>query len=133
MGFLEEYIKLEELGKGGFATVYKVKHIELGYVRAIRVLNELIDSEQSKVYQKFMRECKVLLRLGNGNHRNIVHIYQPRFLEHHAMVEMDCIDGCNLSNYLEANENFLPAKEVLRMVEEMSSALAYCHEDIYKF
>ena len=110
-----------------------MKHNTLGYIRAIRVLNEVINSEDSPAYQKFLRECKVLLRLGNGNHKNIVHIYQPRFLENHALVEMDYVDGCDISKYLKSNDNFVPTEEVLRMVEEMSSALAYCHEDIYKF
>ena len=74
MSFLKEYTLLGELGKGGFAKVYKVRHNELGYIRAIRVLNEPITDEHSRTYQKFLHECKVLLRLGNGSHRNIVHI-----------------------------------------------------------
>lgn len=133
MFFLNEYTILGELGKGGFAKVFKVRHNELGYLRAIRVLNEPITDEHSKTYQKFLRECKVLLRLGNGNHRNIVHIYQPRLLENHALVEMDFVDGMDISRYLKENGNYLPVSEVLQMVDEMSSALAYCHEDIYKF
>ena len=133
MIFLNEYTILGELGKGGFAKVFKIRHNELGYLRAIRVLNEPITDEHSKTYQKFLRECKVLLRLGNGNHRNIVHIYQPRLLENHALVEMDFVDGMDISRYLKENGNYLPVSEVLQMVDEMSSALAYCHEDIYKF
>ena len=133
MSFLKEYTILGELGKGGFAKVYKVRHNELGYIRAIRVLNEPIADENSKTYQKFLHECKVLLRLGNGNHRNIVHIYQPRLLDNHALVEMDYVDGQDITHYLKDNGNYLPIEEVMRMVEEMSNALAYCHEDIYQF
>lgn len=133
MSFLKEYTILAELGQGGFAKVYKVRHDTLGYIRAIRVLNEPVTDENSRTYQKFLRECKVLLRLGNGSHRNIVHIYQPRLLENHALVEMDYVDGQDLAHYLKDNDNCLPINEVLRMVEQMSSALAYCHEDIYKF
>lgn len=133
MSFLKEYTLLAELGKGGFAKVYKVRHNELGYIRAIRVLNETVTDENSAAYQKFLRECKVLLRLGNGSHPNIVHIYQPRLLESHALVEMDFVDGTDISRYLSNNSNFLPANEVLRMVQQISSAIAYCHEDIYKF
>lgn len=133
MSFLKEYTLLGELGKGGFAKVYKVRHNELGYIRAIRVLNEPITDERSRTYQKFLHECKVLLRLGNGSHRNIVHIYQPRLLDNHALVEMDYVDGQDITHYLKENDNFLPIEEVLRMVEEMSNALAYCHEDIYQF
>ena len=120
MSFLKEYTILGELGKGGFAKVYKVRH------------NELTD-ERSRTYQKFLHECKVLLRLGNGSHRNIVHIYQPRLSDNHALVEMDYVDGQDITHYLKDNGNYLPIEEVMRMVEEMSNALAYCHEDIYQF
>ena len=133
MSFLKEYTLLGELGKGGFAKVYKVRHNDLGYIRAIRVLNEPITDEHSRTYQKFLHECKVLLRLGNGSHRNIVHIYQPRLLDNHALVEMDYVDGQDITHYLKDNGNYLPIEEVMRMVEEMSNALAYCHEDIYQF
>jgi len=133
MPFLQEYTMLDELGHGGFATVYKVRHNELGYIRAVRVLNETIVDAKSPAYQKFLRECKLLLRLGNGNHPNIVHIYQPRLLENKALVEMDYVDGQDILHYLQQNRNFVPADEVVRMALQMSSALAYCHEDIYRF
>lgn len=131
--FLKEYTMLAEIGKGGYATVYKVRHDRLGYVRAIRVLNETIINEQSETYEKFLDECRLLLRLGNGNHPNIVHIYQPKLLENKALVEMDFVDGFDITHYLERQRNFLPIDEVLRMVTQVSSALAYCHEDIYKY
>lgn len=133
MAFLQEYTMLDELGKGGFATVYKVRHNELGYIRAIRVLNEMIVNANSAPYQKFLRECKVLLRLGNGSHPNIVHIYQPRLLENKALVEMDYVDGQDITHFLKQEHHFVPIDEVLRMAEQISSALAYCHEDIYRF
>ena len=133
MAFLKEYTMLEELGKGGFATVYKVRHNELGYIRAIRVLNETIVDKSSKTYQKFLRECKVLLRLGNGNHPNIVHIYQPNLLDNKALVEMDYVDGQDVLHYLKQCQNVIPTEEVIRMATQISSALAYCHEDIYRF
>ncbi len=131
--FLEEYTLLREIGRGGFATVYKVRHNHLGYVRAIRVLNDTVENENSPVYQKFLKECKVLLRLGNGNHPNIVHIYQPRLLANKALVEMDFVQGSDITHYLADNGNFIPADDVLRLAEQMSDALAYCHHDIYRF
>lgn len=133
MAFLQEYTMLDELGKGGFATVYKVRHNELGYIRAVRVLNETVVDASSKTYQKFLRECKVLLRLGNGNHPNIVHIYQPRLLDNKALVEMDYVDGQDIAHYLNQEHCFVPADEVIRMAMQISSALAYCHEGIYQF
>ena len=133
MAFLKEYTCLKLLGHSGFATVYKVRHNELGYIRAVRVLNETIVDESSKTYQNFLRECKVLLRFGNGNHPNIVHIYQPRLLDNKALVEMDFVDGKDIMHYLEQEQNYVPVEDVIRMATQMSSALAYCHEDIYRF
>lgn len=132
--FLVDYTKLDELGQGGFAKVYKVRHNKLGYIRAIRVLNEFIaNGEQDSIYQRFLEECKILLRLGNGNHPHIVHIYQPLLKEQRALVEMDYVDGCNITTYLERNNRFVKADDVIKLLSDMSSALAYCHEDIFEF
>ena len=134
MVFLEDYTLLDELGQGGYATVYKVRHNNLGYIRAIRVLNAIIAHGKSdKTYQKFLEECKLLLRLGNGNHPNIVHIYQPLLKAQRAIVEMDFVDGNDLYHYLEEKHSFVEIKDVLRLLSDIGSALAYCHEDIYKF
>ena len=132
--FLEDYTLLDELGQGGFATVYKVRHNSLGYIRAIRVLNAIIaHGEEDKTYREFLEECRLLLRLGNGNHPNIVHIYQPLLKAQRAIVEMDYVDGQNLYNYLESMSSFIETEEVLRLLADIGSALAYCHEDIYRF
>lgn len=134
MAFLEEYTLLDQLGQGAFATVYKVRHNDLGYIRAIRVLNAIIAyGESDPTYQRFLDECRLLLRLGNGSHPNIVHIYQPRLKEQRALVEMDYVDGKDLFHYLKSKSQFVECDDVLRLVEEISSALAYCHYDIYKF
>lgn len=130
--FLEDYTMIDEIGSGGYATVYKVRHNELDYIRAIRVLDKTITSKSDNIYLKFLDECKLLLRLGNGNHPNIVHIYQPLLRANKALVEMDFIDGQDLTHYLK-KQKFVEIEDVLRLVEEISSALAYCHHEIYKF
>ena len=127
-----EYLLLKKLGEGGYATVYKVKNLEYGYIRAIRVLNTHVESEQEKVYQNFLRECKVLLRLGNGCHPNIVRLYRPRHVAGRAFVEMDWVDGEDLRQLIDRYGGKVPVEETMRMVREIGSALAYCHHDIYK-
>lgn len=134
MPFIEGYNKLDTLGNGADAEVFKVRHNNLGYIRAIRVLNKVIaDGENDQTYKRFLDECKILLRLGNGNHPNIVHIYQPLLKDNRAIVEMDYVDGLNVMDYLEAKHSFVETSEVLRLLKDIGSALAYCHEDIYKF
>ncbi len=134
MAFLEDYTLLEELGQGAFATVYKVRHNKLGYIRAVRVLNKVISQgESDPSYQKFLEECILLLRLGNGNHPNIVHIYQPLLKDQHAVVEMDYVDGQNLYSYMDSHGSFVEIDEVMHLLKDIGGALAYCHEDIYEY
>ena len=128
----DEYLLLKELGVGGYAKVYKAKNLKYGYIRAIRVLETHVDDEESKIYHNFIRECGVLLRLGNGSHPNIVRLYQPRLLDGRAFVEMDWIDGVDLRQLIERHNGAVPVKETLKMVKEIGSALAFCHHDIYK-
>ena len=130
---LNEYENLKKLGQGSFATIYKVRHHTLDYIRAIRVLNAMVVNEEDQTYQTFLNECKTLLQLGNGAHPNLAHIYQPRLLQNHALVEMDYIDGCDLEYYLREQNYFIPTNEVMRFLLQISSALAYCHVDCYEY
>ena len=129
----QEYEKLRFLGKGAFAQIYKVRHKDLGYVRAIKVLTEEVnEGEDDKIYKTFEKECTLLLKLGNGGHPNIIRIYRPRNIDGRALVEMDYIDGVTLESYVSENK-FLPIDEVYRFIKEIGSALAYCHVDCYRY
>ncbi|MCM1319950.1 MAG: serine/threonine protein kinase [Muribaculaceae bacterium] len=128
-----EYYNLRSLGKGSFASVFKAKHIELGYIRAVKVSKDIVTGEDDKAWQTFLKECKLLLKIGNGSHPNIVRIYQPRRIGNNALVEMDYIEGETLHRYIEQNDLFLPMHEVNRFAHDIVSAMAYCHVDLYKF
>lgn len=120
--------------QGANANVYKVKHKTLEYVRAMKVLRDIILDENDKKYRNFLNECKILLRLGNGSCPYIVHIAQPRLLEKLAMVEMEYINGEDLQNFIiKTCSGFVPISEVLNFILNISTALAYCHFDVYKF
>lgn len=128
----QEYEKLQLLGQGSFASIWKVRHRNLDYVRALKVSKEVIANENDHAYQVFLKECKVLLRIGNGCHPNIVRIYQPRLLDGRASVEMDYVKGVTLNDYLQKHK-FMEMSEFYRLFEEIVGALAYCHHDIYEF
>lgn len=130
--FLQEYEKIRQLGKGAFASVYKVRHSKLGYIRALKVCNNFIEDENDKAWQTFVSECKVLLRIGNGSHPNIVRIYQPRLLDNRAIVEMDCVEGESLHDYIR-DLRFIPIDEFYRFARQIIGAVAYSHVDVYKF
>ena len=137
--YQDEYENLDKLGEGAFAAVYKVRHKTLGYIRTVRRLKNNITDENDKKYKDFIEECRLLLLLGNGGHPNILKINQPRLLYHReekekqACVEMEYIKGLDIAKYLKANNNFIETEEVVNFVKNISSALAYCHYDIYEF
>lgn len=131
--FLRDYIFIDQLGQGGFASVYKVRHKDLDYIRAIRVLRDDVINKEDKRYQNFIKECKILLRLGNGSHPNITHIYRPRLIDNKAIVEMDYIDGSDLFHYIDEKNRFIEIDDVINLLSSISSALSYCHHDIYKY
>lgn len=134
MAYLGDYTCLETTGKhGSSASIVKVRHNKFKYVRAIRRLDCYIDDETDPRYRKFEEECKTLLRLGNCSHPNIIHIYQPLFREHCAFVEMDFIEGHNLVQYLKENAGFVEFDEVMKLILDITGALAYCHYDIYRY
>lgn len=130
--FYEKYIKLAHIGKGANAHVYKVRHAELGYIRAIKILNEDIESKEERTYQSFLKECKTLLTIGNGAHPNIIRIYGPDLIDNHAIVEMDYVQGNTLDSYIK-DKGFLDYDEIKTFIHDIVGALAYTHHDIYKF
>lgn len=130
--FYQDYEKIRLIGKGSFAAVYKVRHASLGYVRALKVCSEEIEDENDRSWQTFLNECKVLLRIGNGGHPNIVRIYQPRLLNNRAIVEMDCVEGISLRKHLDSI-GCMTIHEFKKFARQIVGAMAYCHHDIYQF
>lgn len=130
---IKDYDEICWLGGGSFANVYLVRHKTLGYIRALKVSKDPItNGENDKEWIKFLRECRLLLQIGNGGHPNIVKIYHPRLENNQAVVEMDYIDGDTLHEYIKKTQ-FLPLPEVWKFIKQIIGAMAYCHVDVYKF
>ncbi|MCM1005650.1 MAG: protein kinase [Prevotella sp.] len=126
------YETIRHIGEGAFATVFKVRHKDYGYIRALKICNKYIVDKQDSAWIAFEKECKALLQIGNGSHPNIVHMYQPLLIDNRAIVEMDCVEGDSLHDYIK-DRGFLPVEEFFSFAEQIADALAYCHFDIYKF
>lgn len=121
-----------DIGKtitGGFASIYIVRHRELGYLRAFKTLQVSINNANSdirqKAHQDFKEECKRLMQLGNGINPNIVNIYKCEIENEPYYVEMEYVDGKVLHDY--SLQTFLSINEVYKFIEDIGGALAYCH------
>lgn len=130
--FFGEYEKIRFLGQGSFGIVHLVRHHELGYIRALKESLVEIRDEKDKNWLKFLKECQMLLKIGNGGHSNIVKIYRPRLVDHKAIVEMDYVDGETLREYIE-RIRFLQFNDIKKFIHDIVGAMAYCHVDVYKY
>lgn len=129
---LGQYEMLANLGSGSNGTVYKVRHHEQGYIRAIKILNGYVEDKNSTKYESFIHEYRTLTLLGNCSHPNIVSVHKADLLENKAFYEMDFIDGTPLTNYIAAKQ-FLPLEEVIKCCRDLLSAMKYCHVGVTEY
>lgn len=129
-----KYIIVDEIAQGGQAIINKVVHREYGYTRALRRLHGIppIKDKNDPIYQKFVNECKTLLRIGNGSHPNILKTSQPILFRETPAVEMELLIGRDVFDDIAVNGCYSTEK-VIQLLKDISNALAYCHFDIYKY
>lgn len=125
---LDGYDKVRSSGVGGNAAVYKLYNQTEGHVRALRE-TKLGDGETAS----FEEHCRMLLRLGNGCHPHIIRTYGFDVQDGLGRVLMDYVHGESLTDRFKENKAPYSYNEVLRLLLEIGSALAYCHHGIYKY
>jgi serine/threonine protein kinase len=119
---LGKYEIIEEVGRGGFAAVYKAVDTTLDRTVALKVLAPHLLWDPTFV-ERFQREAKVAANL---DHPNIVTIYEVAQIKGVYFIAMQFLEGRTLSRILEA-EGPLPVPRVQAVVEQIASALDYAH------
>jgi serine/threonine protein kinase len=118
---LGSYKIVQELGRGGFATVYRALQPALNRDVAIKVLHpEFIRDERA--LRRFKREAVAVARL---THQNIVAVYDYGEQGGHAYLVMEFISGSTLKARLGGKP--MPNADVLAIVRAVGSALDYAH------
>jgi serine/threonine-protein kinase len=117
-----KYKIIEEVGRGGFAAVYKAVDTTLDRTVALKVLAPHLLWDPTFV-QRFQREAKVAANL---DHPNIVTIHEVSQIEGVYFIAMQFLEGRTLSQILEA-EGPLPVSQVQAIIEQIASALDYAH------
>src|ERR671926_111415 len=104
------YRVVEEIGKGGFATVYKAYHDALDRYVAIKVLRpEVIEPEGA--LQRFQIEARASARL--AGHPNIVTVYDYGEEDGAPYLVLQLVDGTTLEQRLKEP---ISAQEIERIV-----------------
>ena len=126
---------LENMGAiktGGQGSVYKGKRVG-EIITAIKLLPTPILSpdENNAHYRDFTNEVKKLQRVNEEPNPNIVKFLSYGVSETGAFpfIEMEYIDGPDLGELLkEPGTPLFTVKEVIRVAEHLSHALAHCHK-----
>jgi serine/threonine-protein kinase len=119
---LGKYRIIEEVGRGGFAAVYKAVDTTLDRTVALKVLAPHLLWDPTFV-QRFQREAKVAANL---DHPHIVTIHEVSQIEGVYFIAMQFLEGRTVSQILET-EGPLPVSRVQAIIEQIASALDYAH------
>ena len=115
------YEILEEIGKGGMATVYRARQASVDRDVAIKVIRRAIAGDPEAV-QRFQREARLIARL---EHPHILPIYDFDGAHDPPYLVMRYMDSGTLEEIME--QGLLPHDEVAYVMRQVCSALDYAH------
>ena len=112
-----------EVGRGGFAVVYRCTQPSFGRTVAVKVLRGAVGDDRARM--RFQRECLAMGML--SGHPNIVTVYEAGFLpDGDPYIVMDFMGGGSLADVI-AQHGPMPAAEVLRSAVMLAGALESAH------
>jgi len=117
------YSLVEELGRGGMATVFKAYQPKLERWVAVKVLDPAYTTDDSDVLARFRREAKAIAAL---RHPNILTVYDYGEEEGLAYFVMEYVEGGTLKDRLQG-EPFGWTRAVALSLG-VGRALAFAHE-----
>jgi serine/threonine protein kinase/Flp pilus assembly protein TadD len=123
---LGKYQLINQLGSGGFATIYKAYQPHLERYVAIKVLHPHLVSGEDFL-ARFRREAKSVASL---RHPNIVIVHDFDVEADFYYMVMEFIDGQSLRTILDnlnARKTSMPLPEVGRIIGDIANALIYAH------
>lgn len=119
---LGRYTILDELGRGGFATVYRALDTTLDREVALKVLDPLLLRDATWV-ARFQQEARTVAAL---EHPHIITIYEINEVERRLYLAMVLASGGNLAQRIAA-QGRLSWVETLRLLQPVCAALDYAH------
>jgi predicted regulator of Ras-like GTPase activity (Roadblock/LC7/MglB family) len=123
MQTLGKYEIIEEVGRGGFAVVYKAHDTALDRIVALKVIHNA-PTQETDFVQRFRQEARAAASLG---HPNIVPVYDFGDADGTLYLAMALIgEGRTLRNLL-AEGSPLSLQQALPILTQLADALDYLH------
>ena len=118
---LGQFEILEEIGRGGMASVYRAKQQSMGRIVAVKVLPRNLMHDPT-FYERFEREVEVISRL---EHPHILPIYDYGQTDGMPYIAMRYLGGGSLEERLE--RGVLSPEELDKPVRQIAQALDHAH------
>ena len=120
---LGKYELLEQLGRGGYGTVYRALDTVLEVERAVKVLHPPLAADPHFI-ERFQKEAKTAAKL---DHPNIVRVYDLDEVGGRYFLVMEYMPGGSLKDRI-SREGHLSLEDALRITEQIASALQYAND-----
>lgn len=120
--FAERYEIIDKLGEGGVGTVYKVRHLHLDTIHALKILQSKQLKDQDSI-ARFCREAKVISKL---QHPNIVRIQDFGVYDGCPFMIMDYIEGKPISTLIA--ESTATHEVWVSIFKQVLDALGHAHQ-----
>ena len=119
----DRYRIVERIGRGGMGIVYRVEHIRIGKLLAMKLLaGEL--STNKEVVRRFKNEALTVSKLSSPH---TVHVFDYGVWNHLTYLVMELVEGSDLSRVLR-RDGPLPFERLGRLVLQVCSSIGEAHE-----
>jgi sulfatase modifying factor 1 len=120
------YEILEEIGRGGFARVWKARDLKLDRFVAVKRLIEpaVKDANWKMTVERFQREARAIAGL---NHRNIVGVYDVGADAEGDYIVMELVEGGTLRDLLKERGKLEPV-DAVAMARGIAQGLGHAHK-----
>jgi serine/threonine-protein kinase len=113
---------IEEVGHGGFGTVYRARDPQLDRTIAIKVPRRGNIGDQPQDLDRFLREARSVAQL---RHASIVSVHEVGAAEGMPYLVSEFVEGVTLADYLSGRSITFP--QAARLIAEVAEALHYAH------
>ncbi|MEO8608598.1 MAG: protein kinase [Chloroflexota bacterium] len=118
---LGPYELIEEVGKGGMATVYRAYQPNVDRFVAVKVIHRSVAGDAASL-ERFQREARLVTRL---EHPHLLPIYDYDGANDPPYIVMRYLESGTLKDVLD--NGTLPYEEIVYMMRQIASALDYAH------
>lgn len=116
------YRIVDLIGRGGMGAVYRVEHVKMGKIMAMKLLHGEL-SQDTDIARRFRREAQAVSQL---SHMNTVSVFDFGSFQGLMYLVMEYIDGKDLSE-IQRTEGVLRPRRVVEILIQVCSGLIEAH------